>query len=173
MLPGLILTVGLISQSIAGLVSTAPRNPDAPRFVNIGDAIVESSTARPVPPASVCAPVDSAPAPAVEPAHVIVYDHVRDDESDAVPADAAPDTTQGIPLDQVYGGIAFVPVSLRHAHRPIARPLGSAHAQMHQTAHATPPPLLPPFQTVMLPPFQTVMLPQLQPVAPPASSRAR
>src|SRR5579862_9167283 len=107
MLPGLILTVGLISQSIAGLVST-PRNPDAPRFVNIGDEIVESSTARPVPPASVCAPATAAAAPAIEPTRVIVEVHVKDDESDGVPAAAEPEADQGIPFDQVYGGIAFV-----------------------------------------------------------------
>ncbi|HEX4568130.1 MAG TPA: hypothetical protein VH138_15955 [Vicinamibacterales bacterium] len=161
MLPGLILTVGLISQSIAGLVS-APRNPDAPRFVNIGEDIVESSTARPVPPASVCAPDVSASAPAVEPVRVIVEVHVKDDESDGVPADVA-EADQGIPYDQMYGGIAFVPVSVRRGHRPIARPLGSVHSQMHVAAHSAPPPLLPPFQTVMLPQFRTVMLPQLVP----------
>jgi hypothetical protein len=159
MLPGLILTVGLISQSIAGLVSTAPRNPDAPRFVNIGDDIVQSSTARPVPPASVCAPSASEPAPAAEPTRVIVDVRVREDESDAAPVDAeAEAAAQGIPFDQVYGGVAFVPVSVRHRYRPIARPLGSFHAQTHAAAHATPPPILPP--------FQTVMLPQLQPLPP-------
>lgn len=162
MLPGLLLTVGLVSQSFAGLVSATPRNPDAPRFVNIGDDIVESSTARPVPPASICASAASAPAPAAEPTRVIVEVHVTpatDDEAEGAPPDAEADANQGIPFDQVYGGITFVPVSVRRAYRPIARPLGFAHSQRRLTAHAVRPPLLPPFQTVRLPQLQPVMLP--------------
>jgi hypothetical protein len=88
--------------------------------------------------------------------------HVKDDESDGAPA-AEAEAEQVIPYDQVYGGVTFVPVLVRRGHRPIARPLGLAHSQMHVTAHSAAPPLLPPFQTVMLPQFQTVMLPQLVP----------
>jgi hypothetical protein len=80
-----------------------------------------------------------------------------------VTADAEAEAGQGIPFDQVYGGITFVPVVVRRGYRPSARP-GFAHSQMHLAAHSVRPPLLPPFQTVKLPPFQTVRLPQLQPV---------
>ncbi len=168
MLPGLILTVGLISQSVASLVSTAPRDPGTPRFVNIGDDIVQSSTARAVAPIASFATA-SQPAPTPEPQRVIVDVYVQDDEPEMAASEPA---AEEIPADQFTGGVAFVPVVVRrtphrtaaHAH-PFTVPLSHAHA----VSRPSPPTMMrPSFTTVMLPAFPTVLLPPS-----PASPRPR
>src|SRR5262245_10807377 len=98
MLPGLVLTVSLIAQSGAqsgaqtgapslGSLISAP-NPDAPRFVNIGDDIIQSRTAKPVPPDDVCAPVPPVP---VSEREIVLVPVRSNDASDA--ADASIEAT--------------------------------------------------------------------------------
>jgi hypothetical protein len=147
MLPGLVLTVGLIAQSIgtpgvAALISPVARNPHAPRFVNIGDSIIESKTAKPVAPAAACVP---APAPTQIVQREIIYV--------PVPAAEAPDEpppSVDPRLDDSTGGLLFFPTAVS--------PFRSGmHPHPHSSPRA-PSPLMRP-QTVMLPPFPTVLLP--------------
>ncbi len=160
MLPGLVLTVGLLSQSLAGLVSTAPRNPTTPRFVNVGDDIVQSDTARPVPPHAACLPPPAPAAP--EPQRVIVDVHVQNDapdmaasEPEEVPLD------QSAPYDQYAqyaGGVTYVPVVVHHASRRAARanpyaPYYPPIRTVRTVGRASPHPvMLPALPTVVLPP---------------------
>ena len=156
MLPGLVLTVGLVAQSIAALVTPAPRNPDAPRFVNIGDAIIQSATAKPVAPAGSYAPVTAEPSLAMR--EDVAAEAPPDDVSDAVPM------RQEQPLDDGVEAVTVFPVTaLRFPGRPHARPHAHAavdHAVRPQTTQTAPQQvMLPPQPTVLLPPFPTVLLP--------------
>ena len=156
MLPGLVLTVGLVAQSIGGLVTPAARNPNAPRFVNIGDDIIQSATARPIAPAASYAPV--APEPPL-----VVREDVRaeappDDAADVAPLRAEQPLNDGVEVVTVF------PVTgLRFPGRPHARPHAHAathHAVRPQVGHMPPQQvMLPPHPTVLLPPLPTVLLP--------------
>lgn len=143
MLPGLVLTVGLLSQSLATLVSAAPRNPSTPRFVNIGDDIVQSDTARPVPPPAACLPppAPAPPEPAAPEAQRVIVDVQAPNEASDMPA-AAPDDVpldESVPYSQYPGGVLYVPVVVHHA--------------SHRAAQANPyAPYYPPIRTVGAPP---------------------
>ena len=142
MLPGLVLTVGLVAQSLAGLVSMAPRNADAPRFVNIGNDIIESKTAKPVAPIGECTPAPPAPTVVVEPQYILVPEQVED-VPEASPSD---DQSAVAPID----GVPFFPVVVgafpRHPHRA---PPSAARPQIARMSS----------QGVLLPNFRTVLLP--------------
>src|SRR5579859_431240 len=124
MLPGLVLTVGLVAQSIGALVSPAARNPEAPRFVNIGDDIIQSATATPIAPAAACVPI--APAPPI-----VVHDYVLvpaaiDDAEDVAPVSAEQPGDEGVEAYSVFpiaGGPFF--------RRPHPRPHLSGHGALH------------------------------------------
>src|SRR5579872_7305087 len=150
MLPGLVLTVGLVAQSIGALVSPAARNPEAPRFVNIGDDIIQSATAAPIAPAAACAPIAPA-APIAVPDYVVVP-AATDDAEEVAPVTEEQRGDEGVETYSVFP-IAAGPF-LR---RPHPRPHHGVHASLHaarmpQMAHA-------PIQHVMLPSFPTVHLP--------------
>lgn len=143
MLPGLVLTVGLLAQSLASLVPATPPNTHARRFVNIGDTIVESATAKPVAPEGVCAPVAPVPPPTIVERRVIVQ---------APPAgmsDATPDEAQRIDSD--LAGLPFLPVGVApFSPRFHSHPHGAPRAPTSVRSPSTV--LLPPFPTVLLPP---------------------
>jgi hypothetical protein len=171
MLPGLILTVGLISQSVASLVSTAPRDPATPRFVNIGDDIVQSSTARAVSPIAATTTA-SPPAAALEPQRVIADVRVKNDQDDEPEMAASEPAEEDVPADQLTGGVTFVPVVVRRTPRRAvahAHPFTVRLSQAHTDNHPSRPTMMrPSFTTVMLPPFPTVLLPPA-----PAAQRPR
>jgi hypothetical protein len=152
MLPGLVLTFGLVAQSIGALVTPAARNPDAPRFVNIGDDIIQSATAEPIAPAGVFVPAVPQPPIAVREV-VVVQAPPPEDTADATPVTEEQHFDYGVePITVFYPRFHRHPV-MHHdrAPRHLARP---------QTVH-TPlqPVMLPPFPTVLLPPQPTVLLP--------------
>jgi hypothetical protein len=165
MLPGLVLTAALLAQSagtpsLAALAHRAPHDSRTPRFVNIGDRIIQSSTAEPVAPAAVCVPA-AAPVSTQSVEREVVVLPVAVSETAEPPVE-----TVQQPVDEL-SGLLFFPAaasvfpSRTHPHvhsRPA--PEGSG-ARTHAVT-------LPPFPTVLLPPFPTVLLP-----AQPAVPRAR
>jgi hypothetical protein len=156
MLPGLVLTIGLVSQSIGALVSPAARNPDAPRFVNIGDDIIQSATAKPIAPPGVYPPV--APVEPIVVHEYVVVQQPVDDASDVAPVSEEQRIDDGVEAFTVFPGAG------RHFPRRV-----HPHPRPHQASHQAPRPqmvhmpaqqvMLPPFPSVLLPPFPSVLLP--------------
>jgi len=155
MLPGLVLTVGLVAQSIAGLLAPAARNPDAPRFVNIGDDIIQSATAKPVAPARSYTPVADEPSAAVR--EDVRVEAPPDDQADVAPM------RQEQPLDVGVEAVTVFPVAgfqFPGRLRPRPHAHAAAHHAVRPQAHMAPQQvMLPPHPTVLLPPFPTVLLP--------------
>src|SRR5215471_3728389 len=159
MLPGLVLTFGLLAQSIGSLVTPAARNPAAPRFVNIGDDIIQSATATPIAPAGVCLPALSGvegphPSDVQGPEPPVV---VR--EVDVAQAPATEDTADVVPVseEQHFGyGVEPITVFYPRFHR---RPVPHHDLAHHDPPHHVPRPQTTPLTPVMLPPFPTVLLP--------------
>jgi hypothetical protein len=158
MLPGLVLTVGLVAQSIGAMVTPANRNPDAPRFVNIGDDIIQSSTAKPIAPAGTCAPVAAEP-----PATVVVHEYVivqapPEDAEDPPATTEEPQVANGVEPFTVYP-FTVTPFSRRPPVRLHPHPVARHVPQPLQIQRTLQPVLLPSMPTVLLPPTPTVLLP--------------
>lgn len=183
MIPGLILTVGLVAQSFAGLVSSTPRNPDVPRFVNIGDEIIQSATAQPVASPTLLAP-DAAPACDATSAS----DAVSPTDGSPSPSDASADDTEmtDVPAVEpvIIEPVVVIAGPSMHRFRSRPRPQARARASAVNAVNdafrsatrnnSLPTVLLPPMPTVMLPPRPTVMLPPLPTVVlPPSVTQSR
>lgn len=142
MLPGLVLTVGVFAQSIATLIPATAPNPHARRFVNIGDTIIESSTAMPVAPAAGCEPIE--PTARVEP---------QAGDGPAVSVDES-EVTETPRVETRAEGLPFVALAVS-SFSPHQRPRPPAvHPQRTNGS----------ISTVLLPPFPTVVLPRPSPL---------